>query len=98
MKQTETIILIADEDFAEYEKKRMYPLNLERNPTMLKLTYEHVKALEHAALFILPEIDKSPHQRYRRKLEDDIEKLEELKKHVLFCLYHQNNLFADSDT
>lgn len=65
---------------------------------MLKLTYDHVTALEHAALYILGEIDRQSGQRSRRSLEDDILRLKELKKHVLFGLYTQNSLFVKDDT
>lgn len=64
---------------------------------MLKLKYDHVIALEHAALYILQEIDRQTGQRSRRSLEDDIERLKELQKHVLFILYNQNTLFTAKD-
>ena len=65
---------------------------------MLKLTYDHVTALEHAALYILGEIDRQSGQRSRRSLEDDILRLKELKQFALFMMYNRNTLFTKEDT
>lgn len=55
---------------------------------MVKLTYKHVYAVNTARLFMHKAFDKTPEPRFRKEVEDDITRLDELKSILMFAIGH----------
>lgn len=57
----------------------MYPPTNGKDQIMVRLTYKHIYAVNTARLFMHKAFDKTPEPRFRKEVEDDIERLDELK-------------------
>lgn len=74
-------------DFDEFEQNRMYPLGYGKESTVKRLTLDHVSAISHAEQAMIPAIVPSMSPVHRKSIEDDIERLTEVKRFVLQTLY-----------
>lgn len=88
MRRFSSLVLLTDEEFETYEKSQMYPPNNVKDLTMVTLKYEHVYALNTARLFMHKAFDKTPEPRFRKEVEDDIARLDELKSILMFAIGH----------
>lgn len=73
-------------DFNNFEKTRMYPPNNGKDQAMVRLTYKHVYAVNTAKLFLHKAFDKTPEPRFKKEVEDDIMRLDELKSILMTAI------------
>ena len=51
---------------------------------MKKMNFDHVDAIAHARLFLVPHLDRIKEPRYRAEIEKDMELLLEVRSYILY--------------
>lgn len=75
-----------ERDLKYFENYRMSPPNHERSSTMVKLKHAHVLSLNTARLFLHRAFDRTHEPRFRKAVEDDIARLDELKTILMYAI------------
>lgn len=86
MRQLSNLVLLTNDDFAEYYRNRMYPPGYRRESAMIKLTMQHVNAICHAELIMDTQVLSQMAARLRSKTEDHLLRLAELKLYIITAM------------
>lgn len=86
-----------DTEFEEFEKNRMYPPNHERSLSMVKLKHAHILSLNTARLFLHKAFDKTHEPRFKREIEADVTRLDELKAILMHALANPELPFGSTE-
>lgn len=74
-------------DFLMFERNRMYLPGYRKEPSMKRLTLEHVDSLSRGEQSLMSGITASMSSRHRQSIENDIERLSEVKRYILTVMY-----------
>lgn len=64
---------------------------------MRKMTLKHVDSISHAERYAIPNIVPNMSPRHRQEIEDDLERLAEVKQQILHMIYHPGLPLADTE-
>lgn len=55
---------------------------------MKKMTHKHVCSISHAELFLTKAFSGNPEPQFKREIQQDLDRLDDVKKFLLYTLYN----------